>query len=127
MLGAGMADTVHIGVHDLVAHGHHGVLAAERELGQRFEVDVDAELTDCPGTGTDAVEDTVDYARITSAIAEVIEGSPRALLERLASDIADRVLVDFRVRRVTVRIRKPAVPVPQVVSSTSVTLVRDRT
>lgn len=122
-----MADTVHIGVHGFVAHGHHGVLAAERELGQRFEVDVDAELTDCPGTGTDAVEDTVDYARITSAIAEVIEGPSHALLERLASDIADRVLVDFRVRRVTVRIRKPAVPVPQVVSSTSVTLIRDRT
>ena len=127
MLHVGMADTVHIGIHDFVAHGHHGVLAAERELGQRFEVDINAELASCPGTESDAVEDTVDYARITSVIAEVIEGPSRALLERLASDIADRVLVDFRVRRVTVRIRKPAVPVPQVVSSTSVTLIRDRT
>ena len=126
MLGPGMADIVHIGVHDFVAHGYHGVLSAERELGQRFEVDVDVELIDCTGSETDAVEDTVDYAAVCSAIAEVIEGPPRALLERLASEIADRVLADSRVRRVTVRIRKPAVPVPHVVSSTSATLVRDR-
>ncbi len=122
-----MADNVHVCVHDFVAFGRHGVLPSERELGQRFEVDVDAELSECRGTESDAVEDTLDYARITSAIADVIEGPPRALLERLASEIADRVLVDFRVRRVTVWIRKPSVPVPHVVSSTSVTLVRDRT
>lgn len=122
-----MADLLTISVHGFVAYGRHGVLHAERELGQRFEVDVAAEIPECAGTATDAVEDTLDYARITTAIGEVIAGPPRSLLERLASEIADRVLTDPRVRRVSVRIQKPSVPVPHVLEATSVTLERDRT
>ena len=43
---------------------HHGVTAAEREIGQRLILDLRFDAGACDATVTDRVEDTVDYARV---------------------------------------------------------------
>ena len=117
-------DTLTVSIRGLEAFGRHGVHDAERELGQRFVVDIDIELIDSRSAAGDDLALTVDYASLSAAVAAIVEGEPVSLLERLASLIADRVLAEPRARAVSVTVRKPHVALEQVVTETSVTLRR---
>jgi dihydroneopterin aldolase len=120
------ADRVTVAVEGLEVFGYHGVHEAERELGQRFLVDVRIELSGCPGAATDRLEDTVDYARLTEDVAAIVAGPPFALIERLASEIAGRVLAEPLAAAAEVTVRKPHVALPSTVAATAVTLRRVR-
>jgi dihydroneopterin aldolase len=100
---------VRIELSGLVVFGHHGYLEEERRLGQRFLVDLWADI-DGDATETDRIEDTVDYRRLAALVREVFGGEERLLLEGLAGAIADGI-VDRHptVERVRVRVRKPDV------------------
>jgi 7,8-dihydroneopterin aldolase/epimerase/oxygenase len=106
--------------------GHHGVLAHERELGQRFVVDVDLDLDLAPAAASDDLGDTVDYGHLAGRIAEVVGGDPCDLIETVAGRIADRCLEDLRVQAVQVTVHKPAAPLPVVAREVAVTLHRTR-
>jgi len=118
------ADALTVSIHGLEAFGYHGVLAAERELGQRFVVDLDLELGTAVAAESDDLADTADYAALADAVAAIVSGPPVALLERLAGAIADRALREPGARAVTVTVRKPHVALAHPVSATSVTLRR---
>ncbi len=119
-------DHLTVAIRGLEAFGHHGVLAAETALGQRFVVDVELTLIHAVATGTDELADTVDYAALADAIVAIVTGPPFALLERLAGVIADRVLREPAVREVVVTVHKPHVALPHTVEETAVTLRRGR-
>ena len=104
--------------------GRHGVYPQERELGQRFVVDVVMELDSCPATATDAIADTVDYAAVSEAVAAIVAGPPVQLLEHLAQRIAERVLAERHVDAVEVTVRKPHVAIAHTLQETSVTIRR---
>jgi dihydroneopterin aldolase len=86
--------------------GRHGVLAAERELGARFSVDVDLSADLRLAGRSDRLEDTVDYSRVYEVVREVVEGEPCNLLETVAERIAGRLVAMGRVQRATVLVRK---------------------
>ena len=86
--------------------GRHGVRDAEREGAQEFKVDIEVEADLAAAARTDRLADTVDYTKVRAAAREVIEGSPKQLLESLASAIAERVLSLPRVEAVSVRVAK---------------------
>ena len=91
-------------------YGFHGVNPAEKELGQRFVVDLDI-FTDLAKAGrTDDLDDTVDYSEVYRGVREVVEGPSHNLLESVAASIAERVLAHRGVEAVRVRLRKPEVP-----------------
>jgi 7,8-dihydroneopterin aldolase/epimerase/oxygenase len=115
-----------VSVRGLECFGHHGVLPAERELGQRFLVDLDVEIERCGATETDDLAETVDYAALADAVAAIVEGPPDRLLERLAARIAERVLREPLASAVTVTVRKPHVALARPVRETAVTLRRSR-
>lgn len=117
-------DELTVRIRGLEAHGRHGVFAPERELGQRFVIDIDIRLSDARSAETDDLALTVDYGTLAAAVAEIVGGEPVQLLERLASLIADRVLAEPRARYAEVTVRKPHVALPQVVTETAVTLTR---
>jgi dihydroneopterin aldolase len=110
----------------LVFYGRHGCHEAERELGQKFIVDI--ELTcDLERAGeTDALEDTIDYVAVYNAAKEIMEGAPAVLLESLAQRIADFALRDERIESAWVRIRKPHVAIPGVLDYLGVEITRGR-
>jgi dihydroneopterin aldolase len=110
----------------LVVFGHHGYLAEERRLGQRFlvdlRVDVDGEASD-----TDRIEDTVDYRRLASLVREVFAGRERLLLEALAGAVADGIVERFpSVSRARVRVRKPDVVLDPPVDYAAAVVERER-
>ncbi len=92
-------------------YGYHGVRSEEKELGQRFVVDLEMELDlGAPGSSDD-LKDTVDYSRVYRAVKEVVEGPSRNLLETLAEETARGVLSAFPVEGVRVRVTKPHVSI----------------
>ncbi len=97
--------TVH--VHDLRVFGHHGVRGAERERGQDFVFDVELEVGE-RGT-SDRHEDAVDYVEVSRVVKEVSDGRQFALLEALATAVADELESRFKPERILVRVRKPEV------------------
>lgn len=121
-----MADHWQVSIAGLEVFGRHGVFDAEHELGQRFVVDLEMELRDCPGGESDLLEDTVDYAAIADKVAAIVGGAPVRLLERLAARIADTVLsVDERIAAVAVTVRKPHVALTHRVDDVRVRIRRE--
>jgi 7,8-dihydroneopterin aldolase/epimerase/oxygenase len=96
--------------------GRHGVLAAERALGQRFVVDMRVGACLRAAGASDDLADTINYAALRETAREVVEdGPPRQLIEKVAADIAERVLSEHPAAAdVRVVISKPHVAVPDV-------------
>jgi dihydroneopterin aldolase len=92
-------------------YGYHGVSAAEKETGRRFEVD--CELTvDLAGPGkTDRLTDTIDYAAVFDLVADIVQNRSFSLLEGLAAKLATEILEMFPVIEVTIRVRKLVPPI----------------
>jgi dihydroneopterin aldolase len=110
----------------LVLFGHHGYLEAERRLGQRFLVDLWADVPETAGASDD-LDDTVDYRKLAALVREVFAGQERLLLEGLAGAVADGVLERFsKVERVRVRVRKPDVVLEPSVEHAAVIVERSR-
>jgi dihydroneopterin aldolase len=115
---------VTIEVTGLSLYTHHGVSAAEREVGQRLVLDLRMEVGECDATVTDLVEDTIDYARVSERVALVAQQRSYKTLERLCSVIADSLLSDFGAEEVWVKATKPEPPIPLPVESVSVEVWR---
>ena len=95
---------------EMVFHGRHGTLPAERELGQPFVVDVELRL-DLRAAGlADDLTRTVDYGEVHRRAKEIVEGPPVALTETVAERIAAAVLEEHPpVDAVRVKVKKPNV------------------
>ena len=118
---------VTVEVNGLSLYTHHGVTAAEREIGQRLILDIRLELGEIDATVTDRVEDTVDYARVCEVAALVATQRSDKTLERLCAAIADRLLRDFDAQAVSVKAAKPEPPIPLPVEDVSVEVWRELT
>lgn len=91
-------------------YGYHGTLAAERELGQPFVVDVELHCDLRAAGQADDLGETVDYSVVFEQAREVIVGPPLNLTEALAERIAAVILAEHaRVEAVRVRVAKPQV------------------
>jgi len=97
-----------IALHDIVAHGRHGVHARERERAQPFRIDLVLELDLSRAAASDDLRDTIDYAAVHRRIVEMVQSQSYALLERLASAILDEVASDERIVTADISIAKPA-------------------
>ena len=92
-------------------YGYHGVTAAERETGRRYEVDCELEVDLSQPGHSDQLMDTIDYAEVYTIIKQTVEGTAYALLEGLATSLVTKVLDMFPVYRVTLRVRKMTPPI----------------
>jgi len=92
-------------------YGFHGVNAEERSLGQSYVVDLTVEMDlGVPGR-SDCLEDTVSYTHLFRAVQKVLEGESKNLLEATAEAVARRILEEFPVDAVQVRVKKPRPPI----------------
>lgn len=104
----------------------HGVLDSEQLRAQLFRVDVTASLDLGEPGSTDELADTLDYGELAIEIREVVGSESHALIERVATRVAETVLGHDRVEQVTVTVHKPHAPVDVVVDDISVTITRGR-
>jgi dihydroneopterin aldolase len=108
-------------------YGFHGANPEERALGQPYLVDLSVELDlRLPGE-TDRLEDTVSYTRLYRSVQAVLEGEAKNLLEAVAQAIASRILAEFPVWAVQVRVKKPRPPIKgSVIGHAAVEIYRSR-
>src|SRR5262245_66558421 len=90
----------------LSVFGHHGARPFEKEAGQRLEVDLELEPSDARAESSDRLADAVDYDQLNRTVRDVVENNSFHLLEMLAARVGERILENFAVKRVNVRIAK---------------------
>ena len=91
-------------------YAYHGVNESEKSQGQRFIVDVEMSADLSRASETDDLADTINYSRVFRLVKEIVEGPSRDLIEAVAGELADRVIEDFAVEEIKVRVSKPDVP-----------------
>lgn len=97
----------------LAAYGYHGVFDSEKQLGQKFLVDIEAVVNLAPAAATDAVTETVHYGELAQLAHEIITGPSFDLIEKVAGAIASQALAQFPlIQAITVRLHKPGAPIP---------------
>ena len=115
-----------IAITGLEVFAHHGVLPHERELGQRFVVDVVLGLDLAAAAASDDLADTVDYGRLSVDLATLVAGEPAQLIETVAERLATRCLADHLVVEVEVTVHKPMAPLSVLAREVAVTIHRSR-
>jgi dihydroneopterin aldolase len=100
-----MQDIIYI--NDLRVQTIIGIFGWEREVRQ--EVSIDLEIAfDCKrAAATDAIEDTIDYKKITKDVITFVEESSFQLQESLAEGIAELVKLNHSVESLKLRVSKP--------------------
>lgn len=97
----------------LAFYAYHGVRSEEKTLGQRFELDLALELDLSRAGSIDDLSLTVDYGEAYRVVREQVEGTSRDTLEAVAEQVAAALLRHFPlVDAVSVRVKKPGVPIP---------------
>ena len=108
-------------------YGYHGALPEETRLGQRFRVDVVAEMDFREAGLTDDLHKTVSYADIYSLCRKIVEEETYQLIEAVSERIASGILSHFpKIERVTVKVIKPDPPIPGHYRSVAVEVTRGR-
>jgi dihydroneopterin aldolase len=104
------AELSRITLSDIGIVGYHGHLAAEKELGQRFLIDVDLFCDVRVPAESDRLTDAVNYEEVYRVVEKIVGEDRFNLLETLASHLAETIYEGFDVEGVVVRIRKPSIP-----------------
>jgi 7,8-dihydroneopterin aldolase/epimerase/oxygenase len=107
-------------------YAYGGVSEAEREIGQRYRIDLELCVDTRPAAQSDSIEDAVHYGHVHDAVVRSLRASPFNLLESATDRIATAVLQQFTVDRVTVRLTKLLPPVDGVIASAALEITRNR-
>ena len=92
-------------------HGYHGVAEAERQLGQKYEIDLEL-TTDLSAAGkTDDLTRTIDYAEVVQLAIKIGTQGSFQLFETLAETIAEAILTQFQIEEVRITVKKLTPPI----------------
>lgn len=107
--------------------GRHGCLAAERELGQRFVVDLVLGCDARRAALSDSLDDAIDYSDIYALVGKIVAGKSVNLIETLAECIALSILGRYRlVETLVVTVHKPDAPIDGHLRDVAITIERRR-
>ncbi len=118
--------TDRIELRGLRVRGNHGVFDHERRDGQDFVIDITVWLDLDVAAASDDLADTLDYGGLAQRAADIVAGPPRQLIETVAGEIADGVMVDERVHATEVVVHKPGAPIPLEFADVAVVARRSR-
>ena len=115
-------DRIHIS--DMECLTAIGITAQERASKQQLFVDAEFPI-DCPrAAATDSIDDAVDYDIVARTVADVCASEEFHLIETVAERVASRILEQFQVLQVRVRVRKISPVAAPRVAYVSIEIVR---
>ena len=109
----------------LSVFGHYGVSPAEREVGQKIQMDIELHADLREACRSDSLKDTINYESVYATIFEVVSERKHRLLESLGEDVCYHILKSYPVTRVTISLRKQNLPFPNNLSYVEVSLTRE--
>jgi len=110
---------------NMIFYAHHGYYEAERELGQKFEVDIEVRCDFKPAAQSDDLKKTMDYRKIYDISKAIFENSKFKLIETVAERIANRLLELPGINNVLIRVRKPHVPLNGLLDYVEIEIYRE--
>ena len=104
----------------------HGVYDFEKDKDKLFELDAELflDLT-IPGK-SDKLEDSVNYAEVVEFITDIFILKDRNLIESVAEDISNKLLLKYPLKRVIIKVRKPHAPIKANFDNVEVELIREK-
>lgn len=97
-----------IDIRGLRCRGRQGTTEEERQRESDYVVDISVRVDLRSAIERDELDAALDISALASVVREEIARRPRALIERMASDVADQVLARFgQVNELSVRVEKP--------------------
>lgn len=112
-----------ITITDLEVHFRVGVPDEERANPQRLLITAELEFDFQRAATSDDLTKTINYYEVSRHIMQLGEGRSWKLIEKLASDVADVVLQEFKPGAITVTVKKFIIPEA---AHVSVTLTKRR-
>ena len=120
-----MSDTIFI--HGLLVHAHHGVMAHEEKVGQRFIIDLELAIDLAPAGTSDKLADTASYSAIVETVTHAFTRKSYRLVEAAAASVAIAVLAAFpKIASVRVTVHKPHAPIAAIFNDVGVSVLRTR-
>lgn len=99
-------------VKGLEIFAYHGVNPEEKIEGQKFILDITADVDLSKPCITDNVDDTVSYAKIIKEATKIFTSQKDDLLERASRRVAEGLLQAFdKIESVTILLKKPDAPI----------------
>ncbi|MBM2816938.1 MAG: folB [Ignavibacteria bacterium] len=93
-------------------YAYHGVKPEERELGGKYEVDLELIYDARNAVINDDVKYALNYEEAVFCVSEILEGDNYNLVETIASEILNLLMEKFpELTEVTVRLRKFSAPI----------------
>jgi 7,8-dihydroneopterin aldolase/epimerase/oxygenase len=120
-----MSDTIF--VNGLLVHGHHGVMAHEEKVGQRFVIDLELAIDLAEAGRSDKLADTVSYSAVVDTATRAFTRDSFRLVEAAAAAVADALIAGFpQVISVRVTLHKPHAPIAAIFNDVGVSILRKR-
>lgn len=112
---------------DMLFYGYHGTDPNERQIGQRFLIDLEI-FADLSKAGqTDDLHTSVNYVKVFRETKNIVENEKFNLLEALSRRIALKLLEEHDIiDRIKVRVRKPQVPIPEMTGTSCIEIEMTR-
>jgi dihydroneopterin aldolase len=112
---------------NMAFYGYHGVLPAEKTLGQKFFVDAFLYLPLRKAGETDDLNFSVHYGAVYETIKRIVTEERFNLLEGLAERLCNEIFAAYPpVQEIRMRVKKPAAPIPGVFDCFGVEIKRTR-
>ena len=108
----------HITIIDLEVFCRVGVSDEERAKPQRLLVSVDMEYDFSSAAVSDRIARTIDYFQVSQRLIRFGERKGWRIIESLATEMAEKILVEFQPQSVTVEVKKFPIPEARYVSVT---------
>ena len=99
-----------ISIVDLEAFYRVGVPDAERATPQRLLLTVEMEFDFSAAAHSNDIADTINYFAVSQRLLKFGKGRNWKLIEKLAADIANTILTEFKPAAVTVEVKKFIIP-----------------
>jgi dihydroneopterin aldolase len=105
-----------ISIVDLEVFYRVGVPDLERANAQKLHLTIDMEFDFSAAARSNEVADTIDYHAVCQRFLQFGESRSWKLIEKLAADVANTVLIEFKPAAVTVEVKKFIIPEARYVS-----------
>jgi dihydroneopterin aldolase len=101
---------------DLEVHYRVGVTDQERAQPQRLLITVDMNVDFTAAAVTDRIERTINYQSVAEEVLKFGEGRSWKLLEKLVTNLSERIMTLYSPEELTVEVKKFSIPQARFVS-----------
>jgi 7,8-dihydroneopterin aldolase/epimerase/oxygenase len=114
-------------INGLEFYAYHGVSDAEQRVGHRYRIDATLEMDARRAGQTDALEDTVDYARVAQMLIQIGTENQARLIEAIGARMVAALFEEFPlIEAILLRVQKVCPPMNAFVASVGVEIYRTR-